>query len=231
MKKKVVIVTGASGNLGKATVEKFIQEGYTLAVALAPGETLGAYQDHPLVDPFYADLLNETEADRFIGNVIKKYNTIDAALLLVGGYAPGGISNTGGADIKKLYSLNFETAYHVARPVFNHMARQNTGKIILIGARPALVPGQAKTSLAYALSKSLIFKFAEILNADGAAHNVTATVIVPSIIDTPANRQAMPDADFSAWVKPEDIAATMAFVVSDTASPLRDTILKIYGKA
>ena len=227
---KAVIITGASGNLGRVTAEKFLADGYSVAAALAPGETPGLFKEHPRADIHYADLLNESDAETFVDRVIQKHKAIHAALLLVGGYASGNIRDTSASDLKRMYSLNFETAYHVARPVFNQMIQQNGGKIVLIGARPALVASQAKGSLSYALSKSLIFKLADILNAEGAAHNVTVTVIVPSIIDTPANRKSMPDADFSAWVKAEDIAAAMAYVVSDAASPLRDTVLKMYGK-
>lgn len=228
---KTVIITGASGNLGKVTVNKFVQEGYTIAAILAPGETLDQYKNHPQVDIHHADLMNEPDAAALVDAVILKHKTIHAALLLAGGYDWGDLSETTGTKLKKMFALNFETAYHVARPVFMQMKKQNSGRIILMGARPALISDQAKSSVAYALSKSLIFTLADILNADGASHNVTATVIAPSIIDTPANRQAMPNADFSAWVKPEDIATTMAFVVSAQAAPLRETILKMYGNA
>lgn len=224
-----MIITGASGNLGKITVHKFIQEGYTIAAVLAPGETLDQFKDHPQVDIHHADLMNESETGVLIARIIEKYKTIDAALLLAGGYDGGGIENTTGTMLKKMYSLNFETTYHVARPVFGQMKKQSAGRIIFMGARPALISDQAKSAVAYALSKSLVLKLADILNAEGAAHNVTATVIVPSIIDTPANRKAMPGADFSAWVKPEDIAAAMVFVVSSAAVPLRETVLKMYG--
>lgn len=228
---KVVIITGAAGNLGKATVGKFLEDGYKIAAVVAPGENFELYQHHPNVDTYVVDLSKESDAENFVNEVVGKYSVIHAALLLVGGYASGGIKDTTGKDLAKMYSLNFETAYFVARPVFNRMVSQHHGRIILVGARPALIASQGKGSLSYALSKSLIFKLAEFINAEGQAHNVTATVLVPSIIDTPQNRQSMPDADFSGWVKPEDIASAMAFVVSDQASPLRETILKLYGNA
>jgi NAD(P)-dependent dehydrogenase (short-subunit alcohol dehydrogenase family) len=149
----------------------------------------------------------------------------------VGGYAPGSVQDTDGSALKKMYSLNFESAYFTARPAFAQMMAQGSGKIILIGARPALTADEGKKSLPYALSKSLIFKLADFLNAEGSGNNVTTTVIVPSIIDTPANRKSMPSADFSAWVKPAEIAEAISFVVSDKNSALRETVLKMYGRA
>jgi NAD(P)-dependent dehydrogenase (short-subunit alcohol dehydrogenase family) len=100
-----------------------------------------------------------------------------------------------------------------------------------VGSRPALKAKDAKNSVAYSLSKSLIFKLADILNAEGASKNVTASVIVPSTIDTEANRRAMPDKDFSTWVKPDEIADAMAFLCSESGGALRETVLKIYGGA
>lgn len=228
---KTVIITGASGNLGKATVEKFVSDGYTVVAAVIPGTTLGFFENHPNVISYLVDLTNETETEKFVNTVVQKYNSIEAALLLVGGYSSGSIKDTTGEDLKKMYALNFETAYFVARPVFNQMIKQMNGRIVLTGARAALHPEQGKNSIAYSLSKSLIFELAGMLNAEGAAHNVTTTVIVPSIIDTPVNRQSMPNADFSAWVKPEEIADIIALAVSDATAVLREPVMKVYGRS
>ena len=131
-----------------------------------------------------------------------------------------------------MFAVNFDTAYFVARPVFDHMLTQSKGgRLIFVGSRPALQPKDGKNSVAYSLSKSLIFKLADILNAEGASKNVTASVIVPSTIDTEANRKAMPDNDFGTWVKPEEIAEAMAFLCSERGMSLRETVMKIYGRA
>ena len=100
-----------------------------------------------------------------------------------------------------------------------------------MGARPALNPADGKGSLSYALSKSLVIKLAEMLNAEGAYNNVVAHVVVPSIIDTPVNRAAMPTADFSKWVRAEDIADTIAYLCSQSGSPVRDAVVKLYGQS
>jgi NAD(P)-dependent dehydrogenase (short-subunit alcohol dehydrogenase family) len=225
---KTVLITGASGNLGKACVEKFLTEGYKVLVTVGPGQTLG--NDLKGIETFEADLTNEASVEKVINEITQSYK-IDATLLLVGGFAIGNIKDTNGAALQKMFSLNFDTAYFVARPIFNHMMKQSTGRIVFIGARPALNPADGKSTIAYALSKSLVFKLAELLNAEGASNNVVSQVIVPSIIDTPANRASMPTANFSDWVKPEAIAETIFYLCSEKGSAIRDTVVKLYGKS
>jgi NAD(P)-dependent dehydrogenase (short-subunit alcohol dehydrogenase family) len=212
-------------------VERFSKDGYQVIATVSPGKKLD-YVANGKVDVVQLDLTNEKLTAETVASVVKKYQTIDAALLLVGGFAMGNIEKTDGAAIQKMFSLNFETAYHVARPVFMQMMKQsNGGRMVLIGSRPSLVATEGKSKLAYALSKSLIFQLAEYLNAEGAPHNVTATVIAPSTIDTPENRKSMPKANSADWVKPEEIADIMYFACSDKGNPLRQTVLKVYGNS
>jgi len=228
---KTVLITGASGNLGKASVEKFIREGYKVIATVTPGRTLG-YAIEGDLETYDADLSDEKSVDGVIAGILSKHKRIDAALLLVGGYAPGGIAETDGAVLRKMISLNFETAYYVSRPLFQHMMEQSGGgRIVFVGARPALRPKQANTALGYALSKSLIFKLAESLNEAGSSKNVTASVIVPSTIDTPVNRQAMPNADFTSWVTPDEIANTLAYLCSADTKSWRNTVIKMYARS
>lgn len=228
---KKVLITGASGNLGKVSVEKFLKEGYTVLATVTPGKTLGFDVDGDL-QTYEADLTDEKSVSAVVAAIVAQHGAIDAALLLVGGYTSGGIADTDGSVLKKMMALNFDTAYFVSRPVFQQMLLQPTGgRIIFIGARPALKAADGKKSLGYALSKSLVFKLAEFLNAEGSASNVTASVVVPSTIDTPVNREAMPNAKFDTWVKPEAIADALAHLCSDEAGPWRESVLKIYGGA
>lgn len=226
---KKVIITGASGNLGKASVGKFIKEGYKVIVTATPGKGLGF--DVPAdVEIYEADLTIEQSASTVISQIISKHKTIDAALMLVGGYAPGGIKDTDGSTIRKMFTLNFETAYFVSRPLFQQMLGQPSGgQLVFVGAKPGLYAKEASKSLAYGLSKSMIFHLAAALNESALSTNVTASVVVPSTIDTPVNRQMMPKSDFSRWVKPEEIADAMAYLCSDETKSWRGTVLKIYG--
>lgn len=225
---KTVLITGASGNLGKACVEKFLAEGYKVLAIVSPGKTLNI--DLSGIETFEADLANEASIEKVINSITSSFK-IDTALLLVGGFAMGNIQDTSSAELQKMFSVNFETAYFTARPVFNHMMMQAGGRVVFIGARPALNPADGKSTLAYALAKSLVFKLAELLNAEGTTKNVVSHVIVPSIIDTPVNRKAMPAANFSDWVKPEEIAETIFHLCTDKGSAVRDAVVKLYGRS
>ena len=141
----------------------------------------------------------------------------------------GKIADTSSKDILKQYKLNFETAYHTARPIFLQMMKQKKGNIFLIGSKPGLDTKHGKGMVAYSLAKSLIFRLAELLNNEAKGTNVVTNVIVPGTIDTPQNRDSMPDADFSKWVKPEAIADVIYFHCTEASSILREPVIKVYG--
>jgi NAD(P)-dependent dehydrogenase (short-subunit alcohol dehydrogenase family) len=111
------------------------------------------------------------------------------------------------------------------------MMQNGYGRLVFVGARPALEADAAKSVIAYALSKSLLFKMAEILNKEAKGKNVVAAVIAPSTIDTPQNRESMPKANPDNWVKASQIAEVLEFICSEKGSPLRDSVYKIYGNA
>jgi len=228
---KQIIITGATGNLGRATVDKLVADGHQLILTAKAGTTAVDFGSER-VEVHKLDLTDERSAQNFVDSVADKHGTVDAAILLVGGYAAGGIEVTTSSQIRKMIALNFDTAFHVARPVFNRMVTQKDGgRIIFIGARPALKPEDGSMNIAYSLSKSMLFKLAEMLNAAGGDRGVVASVIVPSTIDTPTNREAMPKADASRWVKPEEIAEVIAFLVSSKATAVREPVIKVYGGA
>ncbi|MGN6494913.1 MAG: SDR family NAD(P)-dependent oxidoreductase [Agriterribacter sp.] len=228
---KKILITGANGNLGAAAVKKFLNSGYRVIAVARSGSELGFAVGNSNFELHQVDLSDENAAGFFIKEAINLYGSIDCAAFLAGGFAMGSLENTSGSEVKKMISLNFETAYFIARSLFQHMLQNGYGRIIFTGARPALQADQGKNSLAYALSKSLLFTFADILNATAKGKNVTASVIVPSIIDTPPNRKSMPDADFSKWPKVEQIADVLEFICSDTNSVVRDPVYKVYGNA
>ncbi|MFZ6010883.1 MAG: SDR family NAD(P)-dependent oxidoreductase, partial [Bacteroidota bacterium] len=134
--KKNILITGGSGNLGRACIQKFLADGHRVMASISAGKSLG-FETRGDLETFTADLTNEQNTTEAIEQVLKKNNPIDAALLLVGGFAMGNIAQADGKSVKKMFSLNFETAYYSARPIFQHMLTQSTGgKIILIGSRP-----------------------------------------------------------------------------------------------
>jgi NAD(P)-dependent dehydrogenase (short-subunit alcohol dehydrogenase family) len=111
------------------------------------------------------------------------------------------------------------------------MMKQGNGRIFLIGSRQGLNILKGKSAVAYSFSKSLLFRLAELLNAEAKGKNVVASVIVPSIIDTPSNRESMPDANFSDWVAPSAIADVIYFYSSNEGNPIREPVIKMYGKS
>ena len=135
--KKTVLITGASGNLGKATVEKFISAGYKVIAMVSPGKALPVDPAADL-ETVEADLRNEGQVNEVINQIITNHKIIDGALLLAGGFAAGGIKAADGEGIKNMYELNFETAYFVARPVFLQMQKQPSGgRIVFVGGPAA----------------------------------------------------------------------------------------------
>ena len=228
---KTIIVTGASGNLGQAVVKKFLAEDYNVIGTVIPNDPVPMDVNDKKFEKVVVDLMNEDAAQTFIGSVISKNQTIDAAVLTVGGFAMGKIAETKTADISKQIKLNFETAFNVARPTFNQMMKQGSGRIFIIGSKPGSGMHNSKGMVAYGLAKSLIFRLAELMNDEAKGRHVVTNVIVPSTIDTPQNRQSMPDADFTKWVKPEEIADIIYFHCTEAASILREPIIKVYGNS
>jgi len=228
---KVAIVTGSSGNMGQAIVKKFISEGYHVVGTIIPGDTTPMDFPYDKFEKVVVDLMNENDAQRFVESVISKHGGVDAAILTVGGFAMGAIADTKIADIEKQYKLNFETTYNVARPVFVEMLKQNKGRIFMTGSRPGLSAASGKGMVAYGLAKSLIFRLAELMNDETSGKNVVTSVVIPSTIDTPPNREAMPNAKFDNWVKPAAIADAIYWYCTDEASVLREPLIKVYHNA
>ncbi|HUQ66568.1 MAG TPA: SDR family NAD(P)-dependent oxidoreductase [Flavitalea sp.] len=228
---KNVIITGANGNLGSAVVKEFLNKGYKVIATVAEEKMKATMIRHDNLEVITVNLMNEEESENSIKKVIKENGQIDAALLLVGGFTAGSIFKATTGDIYAQIALNFNTAYHVARPVFTHMMEKSNGKIVFIGSRPALEAQAGKGVIAYGLSKSMLFKLAEYMNAESHGKNVVATVIAPSTLDTESNRKSMPDADPEKWVKPSALAEILEFVVSEKASVLREPVLKVYNNA
>lgn len=226
-----ILITGASGNMGQAMVRKFLQEGFKVTGLVPPNDKVTISIADPAFTIRSVDLGNEAATDNAMQELITANNGINAAILTVGGFAMGDIAATSGEDISRQYQLNFLTAYHVVRPLFSHMKANGKGKIFLVGSRPGMDMKNGKGMTAYALAKSLIFRLAELLNEEARGTDVTTTVIVPSTIDTPQNRAAMPDADFAQWVSPEAIAEAVFFYCTEKATAIREPVIKLYGRS
>ncbi|MGM0946467.1 MAG: SDR family NAD(P)-dependent oxidoreductase [Bacteroidota bacterium] len=221
-----IIVTGAAGNLGAAVVEKFKREGYHVIALLQPGKNEEVEEAD---DSYEVDVTDEASVLDFVKEYQLQYSELDALALIVGGFSMGSLETTGQQDLEKMFSLNFFSAYHLVRGLLPVMKKNQRGTFLFVGARPALQLEDASATIAYALSKKLIISLAEILATETKETSIRSHVFAPSIIDTPQNREAMPDADFSKWVSPKEIAEAMHYAVNNPA--LRNMTFKLYGEA
>lgn len=219
-----LIITGAAGNLGKAVVEKFKREGYKVIATVLPdtGETVEEADD-----VYEVDVTDEHAVKDFANDYIMQYGEVDAICLLVGGFAMGDIEHTGLEDLDKMIKLNFYSAFNMVKNFLPLMKKADFGDFLFVGARPALQPEDAKNVVAYALSKRLVVELANYVAEDVKNTKIRAHVFVPSTIDTPANRESMPDADFTKWVGTAEIAEAMHYAVNNPS--LRNMTFKLYG--
>ena len=227
---KIAIITGATGNLGKAVTQKMINSGYSVIGTTEPGKDDQSGDEQ--VTYKAVNLIDPEAAHSFVKEVISIHGKIDAAICLVGGFDMATLQKTSHEALQKMINLNFFTAFNTIQPILRLLKDQTERKsIVFISAKPVFEPSVAKEVFPYALSKSMILKMAEVINADSRQNNTIATVIVPGIIDTPPNRVAMPDANFADWVSPESIAGKIAFICGAGGEDLRETVLKIYGNS
>jgi NAD(P)-dependent dehydrogenase (short-subunit alcohol dehydrogenase family) len=229
-RKHIAIVTGAAGNLGQAVAQIFLREGCTVIGTTHNSNSLQHHSHDRSFETVPVDLLNEAACREFVAAVKKKYGRINVAILTAGGFTMGTVAGTTTSDISRQYQLNFETAYNIAQPVFVQMLQQNSGSIFLTGSKPGLSTAHSKGMAAYSLSKSLLFRLADLMNEEAKGHNVITRVLVPDIIDTPQNRQALPAADFSKWLSPEAIAAQVWNHYKGATGKGTDAVIKLYDQ-
>jgi NAD(P)-dependent dehydrogenase (short-subunit alcohol dehydrogenase family) len=219
-----IIITGAAGNLGKEVVAKFKREGYKVIATILPNSE---EEVDDADDVYEVDVTNEESVAEFAKEYQLQYGEVDAIGLLVGGYASGGIEKTSVQEIEKMMKLNFFTAFNMVKNFLPVFKKANFGTFLFVGARPSLQPADGKNVVAYALSKSLLFQLADYVAEEVKDSKIRSHIFVPSIIDTPPNREAMPESDFSEWVSPAEIAEAMHYAVNTPS--LRNITFKLYG--
>ncbi|WP_291784451.1 SDR family NAD(P)-dependent oxidoreductase [Cecembia sp.] len=219
-----IIITGAAGNLGNAVVSKFKREGYRIVAIIEP-ESGDEVEEAD--DVYEVDVMDAQAVKDFAKEYQLQYGEVDAIGLLVGGYAMGNIENTAIEDMEKMIRLNFFSVFNMVKNFLPVMKKADFGNFLFVGARPALQPEDGKGVVAYALSKNMVMELANYVAEEARGTRIRAHLFVPSIIDTPPNREAMPDADFSQWVSPSEIAEAMHYAVNNPA--LRNMTFKLYG--
>jgi NAD(P)-dependent dehydrogenase (short-subunit alcohol dehydrogenase family) len=206
---KNILITGGTGNLGKTVVQTLSNADYHLHLAVRKlAEENGKHKSY-----YQADLADSEQAASFVEAILGSAGGIDAGIFLAGGFAPGALENTKVEDIQKMVEINFATAFTIVKRLVAHFRTTGGGKLIFIGSNAAMNVQSASHSLAYSLSKKMLYDFSELLNASEKDAGISAHILLPETIDTETNRSAMPGADFSKWIKTESIAQTILDII------------------
>ena len=221
------LVTGGTGALGRAVVARLLEAGATVHVPVYIPEELEGFpqRDHDRIRIHEGlDLAMETDVTRLYAEISALYASIHVA----GGFDMGPIENTGVETWNHLLRMNATTSFLCCRQAVRTLAGRE-GRIVNVTARPALVP-TAQMS-AYAASKAAVAALTLSLSEELADRRIWVNAVVPSIIDTPVNRAAMPDAGHASWPKPEEIAETIAFLASPQNAVTRGALVPVYGRS
>jgi NAD(P)-dependent dehydrogenase (short-subunit alcohol dehydrogenase family) len=228
-----VLVTGGTGALGTAVVAELLDSGTrVVATWIAPeqrdlvSDALGSPERLELVE---ADLTTDAGPESAVA-AANSHPPLAALVNLVGGWAGGGRTHEAPPDeMSRMIELNLMTAYRATRAALPAMVEQGGGAIVCVGAKAALQP--FKGSSGYNVAKAAVLAFVRSLAVDYRDDGIRANAVLPSVIDTPANRESMPDADHSKWVPPAEIARVIRFLCSPDSTPTSGAAVPVYGRA
>jgi NAD(P)-dependent dehydrogenase (short-subunit alcohol dehydrogenase family) len=232
---KIVLVAGGTGGLGNAVSLAFLEEGARVVVTYRKEEEYAALKKASgakasALEGSLVDVTDERATAEFVAGLVARHDRLDGLVNTVGGYA-GGIPlwELETKVFDAMLSLNLRTGYALARAVLPAMLKQQHGSIVNVAAKAALDHGAGAAT--YAASKAAAVAMMDSLAADVKGTGVRVNSILPSIIDTPTNRRAMPNADFASWPKPEEIAQVILFLCSDNAAVVHGAAIPVYGNS
>lgn len=227
---QTVLVTGAAGNLGQAVAAAFTERGARLVLLGREIKALRATFGEEGADRLYlaADLLDSGQVASALAEALSHFGRIDVLCNLAGGFRMGKtVHETPDSSWDFLFDINVRTLLNTARAVVPHMIAHGGGKIVNIGAFSAQ-KGLARMG-AYCAAKSSVIRLTEAMAAELREKNINVNCVLPTIIDTPENRAAMPDADPARWVAPKDLASVIVFLASDAARAMHGASLPVSG--
>jgi len=229
----MVLIAGGTGGLGHAVSLAFLQEGAGVVVTYRKQEELAALKSAagasaPSLTAHDVDVTDEAPTRQLIDRILEENGRLDALVNTVGGYA-GGVK-LWELDTKifdQMLTLNLRSGYALSRAVIPAMLKQGRGAIVNVCAKAAF--DHAGDASAYAASKAAALALMDSLAADVKGSGVRVNSVLPSIMDTEANRKAMPGADFARWPKTEDVARVILFLCSDDARVIHGAAVPVYG--
>jgi NAD(P)-dependent dehydrogenase (short-subunit alcohol dehydrogenase family) len=222
---KVVLVAGGTGGLGRATSLAFSEEGAYVIVTYRNPTEFAALEN---IEGHLVDVTDEAAARRLVDTIVAKHNRLDAMVNAVGGYTGGPkLWESDSKAFDYMLAVNFRPGLTLARAVIPAMLKEGRGAIVNVASKAA-VDHQAGAA-AYAASKAGALALMDSLAEELQGTGVRVNSVLPSIIDTEANRRAMPNADFAKWPKPEDIARVILFLCSDDAKVIHGAAVPVYG--
>ncbi|HEX7328689.1 MAG TPA: SDR family NAD(P)-dependent oxidoreductase [Casimicrobiaceae bacterium] len=227
---RVVAITGATGNLGRAVAATFEARGASLALFGRSEATLAKAYGAPTGRRMHAvaDLLDRDAVGKGVASVIARLGRIDALLNLAGGFRMDGpVHTSSAATFESLFALNVMTLTNMAHAVVPHMLAARRGAIVNVGAFAA---GRGGAGMgAYAAAKSAVIRLTESMAAELREHGINVNCVLPTVLDTPENRRDMPHADPSKWVALTDLADVIAFLASDQARAIHGAAIPVTG--
>ena len=232
---KTVVITGGTGGLGTALVRRLIKQDYRLAVTYLLPDEAQTFETEFEVDEkrvmlTRVDCTNAEAVNSYIKEVADRWGEIHGLCALVGGWAGGrDVEETDDVRFERMLDLNLRSAFYSVRAVIPHMKEAGWGRIVLVGSRAAVdfFEAQAAFNIAKAGVAALGRSVATELDGTG----VTANVLMPSVIDTPATRRSLPYADYVNWPTPDEIAAVAQFILSDDSEVISGALIPVYGRA
>lgn len=227
MKAKTALVTGANGGLGTHVTKALLDAGFAV-VGVAP-KIQQADFDHPNFIALPASLDSLAAAKNVVDSVIARSGKIDVLAHLVGGFAGGQtVAETDDATFRRMFDMNVNSAFHILRAVLPQMRKAGGGRIVAIGSRAAEDPGPKVG--AYSASKAALVSLMQTVARENKDAGITANVILPGTMDTPANRRDMPGADMSQWVSPASIADLIVWLAGDAGKDVTGALIRVYGR-
>jgi len=230
VKGKVIAVTGAYGSLGRIVSAAAADRGASVAAidfAAAPPKGLAERLGPNALLLGGVDLSSEEGAIAAIAEVAAKFGRLDALVNIAGGFAWEKVEGGDSASWDRLYALNLKTALNASKAAIPHLLQSGAGRIVNVGANSAV---KAAVGIGpYAASKGAVHRLTESLADELKNRGVTVNAVLPSIIDTPANRADMPGAEFDHWVAPADLAAVILFLASDEAKAVTGALIPVTG--